>query len=109
MENISNTSDNKQNLLSKGKFFFIYEDSTHYILVDKTKKGLEIKETTIDPERSILSSKGMIYDMDGIGHKVHIKWFYPKDRFSLDLVNKDAQIMEKKYLKIREMTCPDDL
>lgn len=109
MENTSNITYDNQNWVSKGKFFFIYEDESNFILVDKTKKGLEVKETSIDEKNNVLASKGMIYDMDGIGHKVPIRWFYPKDQFSLDYVNNDAQIMENKYIKIREMTCPDEI
>ncbi len=96
------------NLIKKGKFYFIYEDSKEWILEDKTKRGLEVKEKTNDPERDVLSDKGMIYDMDGKGIKVNIRWFYPKDKFSLQTVEQNAQIMEKRYLEIREITCPSD-
>ena len=50
----------------------------------------------------------MIYDMDGKGHKVNIRWFYPKDKFSLHAVEHNAQIMEKRYREIRQITCPSD-
>ncbi len=95
-------------LIKKGKFYFIYKDSENWILEDKTKRGLEVKEKTNDPEKNVLSEKGMIYDMDGRGHKINIRWLYPKNKFSLDEVEYNAQIMEKRYLEIREITCPSD-
>ncbi len=96
------------NVIKKGKFYFIYEDSENWILEDKTKRGLEVKEKTNDPVRNIWSEKGMIYDMDGKGSKVNIRWFYPKDKFSLQAIEQNAQIMEKRYLEIQEITCPSD-
>jgi hypothetical protein len=95
-------------LVKKGKFYFIYDDSKNWILEDKTKRGLEIKEKTNDPEKNILSEKGMIYDMDGRGHKISIRWYYPKNEYSLQTIEQDAQIMEKRYIEIREITCPSD-
>ncbi|MGH9909424.1 MAG: hypothetical protein ACRD32_02170 [Nitrososphaerales archaeon] len=53
------------------------------------------------------ADKGMIYDMDGIGHKVGIRWYFPKAQFSFGDVLKKAMDMEEHYRKIREMTCPD--
>jgi len=59
-------------------------------------------------KKNVPSDKGMIYDMDGRGHKVNIRWFYSKDTFSIKDVEKDAQIMEKRYTELREITCPSD-
>ena len=73
----------------------------NWILEDKTKRGLEVKEKTNDTEKNVLSDKGLIYDMDGKGHKVNIRWFYHKNKFSLNDVEKDAQIMEKQYIEIK--------
>ncbi len=95
-------------LIKKGKFCFIYRDHDNWILEDKTKRGLEVKEKSMDVEKDILAEKGMIYDIDGKGHKVIIRWFYPKDKYTLQKVESDAQIMDKRYLEIREITCPDD-
>ena len=66
-------------LIKKGKFYFIFEDVNDWVLEDKTKRGLEVKEKTNDSEKNVLSDKGVIYDMDGKGHKVNIRWFYPKN------------------------------
>jgi hypothetical protein len=104
----SSSSTSDLTLVKKGKFYFIYDDSKNWILEDKTKRGLEIKEKTNDPEKNILSEKGMIYDMDGRGHKISIRWYYPKNEYSLQTIEQDAQIMEKRYIEIREITCPSD-
>ena len=104
----SSSSSSALTLVKKGKFYFIYDDSKNWILEDKTKRGLEVKEKTNDPEKNVLSEKGMIYDMDGRGHKVSIRWYYPKNEYSLQTIEQDAQIMEKRYIEIREITCPSD-
>ncbi len=96
-------------LIKKGKFYFIFEDSQFLILMDKTKRGLEVKDTIIDENSKVISERGMIYDMEGIGHKVVKRWFYPKSKHDLEFVTTVAEVMEKKYNEIREMTCPDEL
>jgi len=75
---------------------------------DKTKRGLTIKETSIDEKLEVKADKGMIHDMDGIGHWVPIRWYFSKSQFSLDKVSKYAEDMEKRYTAIRELTCPED-
>jgi hypothetical protein len=95
-------------LLKKGRFYFIFEDANNWVLEDKTKRGLEVKEKTNDSEKNVLSDKGVVYDMDGRGHKVNIRWYYPKNKFSVHEVENNAQVMEKRYRKIQEITCPDD-
>ena len=95
------------NLVKKGKFYFIFEDSQFLILVDKTKRGLEVKDTINDKNSKVISERGMIYDMEGTGHKVVKRWFYPKSEYDLEFVTTIAEKMEKKYNEIREMTCPD--
>ena len=103
------SSNSSLNLIKKGRFYFIYDDSQQWILEDKTKRGLEVREKrSHDIEKNVPSDKGLIYDMDGKGHKVNIRWFYAKDEFSLNDVEKDALVMEKKYTKLREITCPSD-
>src|SRR5215212_1435077 len=104
----SPSTNSSLSLIKKGKFYFIFEDANNWVLEDKTKRGLEVKEKTIDPEKNILSDKGVIYDMDGRAHKVNIRWFYPKNEFSVHDVENNAQIMEKRYREIQEITCPSD-
>ena len=50
----------------------------------------------------------MIYDADGIGHRVGIRWYFPESKYRLEDIVKIAEEMEAKYRAIREMTCPED-
>ena len=95
-------------ILKKGSFYFIKDGNTDLILEDKTKRGLQIKEHSLDEKLQVEADKGMIHDMDGIGHRVTIRWFFPKTKFKLENVLVHAETMEKKYTKLRELTCPDD-
>ena len=95
-------------VLKKGVFYFIKDGESDIILEDKTKRGLTVQETSIDEKINVKSDKGMIHDMDGIGHWVPIRWYFSKDLYSLSDVTFHADAMEKKYLELRELTCPDD-
>ena len=95
-------------VLKKGSFYFIKDDVSNFVMEDKTKRGLSIKETSIDEKLKVTADKGMIHDMDGIGHWVSIRWYFPKNQFSLDKVLIYAEEMEKRYTELRELTCPDD-
>jgi hypothetical protein len=96
------------NLVKKGHFYFIYDDDLNFVLEDKTKRGLEVRENVFDEKLSVQADKGIIYDLNGIGHKVGIRWYFPKSKYRLDHVIKIGEEMELRYKKIREMTCPDD-
>lgn len=96
------------NLIKKGHFYFIYDNDLNFVLEDKTKRGLEVRENVFDEKLSVQADKGMIYDLNGIGHKVGIRWYFPKLKYRLDHVIKIGEEMELRYKKIREMTCPDD-
>lgn len=95
-------------ILQKGSFYFIKDGKTDLILEDNTKRGLEVKETSLDETLNVQADKGMIHDMDGIGHWVAIRWYFSKDSFELSQVIIHAEAMEEKYTKLRELTCPDD-
>jgi len=95
-------------VLKKGSFYFIKDGDTDLILEDNTKRGLTVKETSVDEKLHVKADKGMIHDMDGIGHWVSIRWYFSKDSFDLSHVMVHAQAMEKKYTEMRELTCPDD-
>ena len=95
-------------VLKKGSFYFIKDGDTDLILEDNTKRGLAVKETSIDEKLHVKADKGMIHDMDGIGHWVPIRWYFFKDSFDLSQVVVYAEAMDKKYTKLRELTCPDD-
>ena len=95
-------------ILKKGTFYFIKDGKSDIILEDKTKRGLTVRETSIDEKIDVKADKGMIHDMDGIGHWVPIRWYFSKDLFNLSDVIFHAEAMEKKYTELRELTCPDD-
>lgn len=97
----------QEKLLKKGEFFIIYDTDSVLLLEDKTKRGLTPIERSLDEKFGVEAEKGMIYDMDGIGHKVGIRWYFPKFQFSFDDVLKKAMDMEEHYRKIRDETCPD--
>ncbi len=95
-------------ILKNGSFYFIKDGNTDLIMEDKTKRGLTVKERSIDEKLNVEAEKGMIHDMDGIGHRVPIRWFFPKNLYDLEKVLKHAEAMETKYKELRELTCPDD-
>jgi len=95
-------------VLKKGTFYFIKNGKHDIILEDKTKRGLTVRETSIDEKINVKADKGMIHDMDGIGHWVPIRWYFSKDLYDLSDAILHAEAMEKKYTELRELTCPDD-
>ena len=60
--------------IKTGQFYSIFDDGQSFVLEDKTKKGLEVPEKSYDDKYDAEADKGMIYDIDGIGHKVGIRW-----------------------------------
>jgi hypothetical protein len=95
--------------IKKGQFYEIYEKGNlDFVLEDKTKRGLEVREFNHDDKYGVNSEKGMIYDIDGIGHRIGIRWYFPKSNYSLQHVSEIAEELESKYRAIRELTCPDD-
>ena len=95
-------------VVKKGSFYFIKDANTDFILEDKTKRGLVVKETSVDEKLNVPADKGMIHDMDGIGHWVPIRWYFSKTTFDLKKILEYAEAMEKKYTELRQLTCPDD-
>jgi hypothetical protein len=95
-------------ILKKGSFYIIKESKDDLIMEDKTKRGLTVRERSVDEKLNVMAEKGMIHDMDGIGHWVPIRWFFPKNQYNIDKVVIHAEAMEKKYKDLRELTCPDD-
>ena len=95
-------------ILKKGSFYYIKDGDSDIIMEDKTKRGLTIKETSVDEKLKVKADKGMIHDMDGIGHWVPIRWYFVKSEFDLNQVLEYAEDMDKKYTELRELTCPDD-
>ena len=95
-------------ILKKGIYYIIKDGKADLIMEDKTKRGLTVKERSIDEKLNVEAEKGMIHDMDGIGHWVPIRWFFPKNQYDIEKVLVHAEAMEKKYKELRELTCPDD-
>ena len=83
-------------VLKKGTFYFIKDSDDELVMEDKTKRGLSVKETSVDEKLNVKADKGMIHDMDGIGHWVPIRWYFPKDLYDLTAVSTHAETMEKK-------------
>lgn len=94
-------------VLERGAFFRILDAGDSYVLADMTKRGLEPRSRSVDEEAGVEADKGMIHDMDGIGHEVPIRWFYPKGRHGMGDVLERARRLEEKYTRLRELTCPD--
>lgn len=94
-------------LVKQGIFYSIRDSPTFFIMEDKTKRGLTVQEQSLDENYKVEAEKGMIYDMDGIGHRVAIRWHFPKKDFDLNKVLEFAESMETRYKKLREETCPD--
>jgi len=103
----NNDSEQELPILKKGIFYAIRDGPTDIIMEDKTKRGLTVQERSIDERYEVIAEKGMIYDMDGIGHKVGIRWYFPKRQFTFEIVLGHANEIEERYRKIREETCPD--
>jgi hypothetical protein len=103
----NNETGQEQPILKKGIFYTLLDSTSDIIMEDKTKRGLTVQERSIDEKYGVNSDKGMIYDMDGIGHKVGIRWYFPKDKYGFEKVLEHATEMEQRYRKIREETCPD--
>lgn len=95
-------------ILKKGSFYTIRDAQEDLIMEDRTKRGLTVREKSLDEKLGVLADKGMIHDMDGIGHWVPIRWYFPKKEYDLRKVLVHAEDMEKRYTALRELTCPDD-
>ena len=99
---------NQSNPIKTGQFYSIFDDGQFFVLEDKTKKGLQVLEKSYDDRYSAEADKGMIYDIDGIGHRVGIRWYFTKSKYPIGDIIKIADGLDAKYREIREMTCPDD-
>jgi hypothetical protein len=103
----NNDAGQEQPILKKGIFYTLFDGPYDIVMEDKTKRGLTVQERSLDEKYDVNSDKGMIYDMDGIGHKVGIRWYFPKDKYGFEKILEYATEMEQRYRKIREETCPD--
>ena len=97
----------ERKLIKKGQFYFIYEQGAALVLEDKTKRGLEVRQNVIDEIFRVESDKGVIYDFEGKGLTVGIRWYFPKSKYNIEQVVSFGEELEARYKAIRELTCPD--
>ncbi len=103
----NNEENQDPTILKQGTFYSVIDGNSDIILEDRTKRGLTVKERSNDEKYNVDSDKGIIYDMEGVGHKVGIRWYFPKNQYVIEKVYAYANDMEQRYKKIREETCPD--
>ena len=53
--------------IKKGQFYFIHDMADQFIMEDKTKFGLEVRERSLDPKYGANYESGIIYDGGGEG------------------------------------------
>lgn len=95
-------------VVKRGRFYSILENAQELVLEDRTKRGLEVRQRSVDHRNGVEADWGMIHDMDGIGHLVCIRWYFPKPEHSLAGVSLVAENLEARYKAVQEVTCPDD-
>ena len=94
-------------VIGKGISYRIREGDAHYILEDATKDGLGAVDRVPEGDlRSVETERGIIHDMDGIGSRVPIRWYFPKGSYRIEDVRTRAGEMDRRYAAIRETTCP---
>ena len=100
--------DGEPPVLLKGSFYSIRDGRLDLVMEDRTKRGLAVRERSRDGRlHGVMADKGMIHDMDGIGHLVPIRWYFPKDSYDLRRVAAHADALERRYAELRALTCPD--
>lgn len=100
--------DGLPTVVEQGAFYTITDRGDAYVLLDRTKRGLECRERSTDESTGVEADKGVIYDKDGVGHFMPIRWYYIKDVHGISDVTSHAASIENHYTKLREITCPDD-
>jgi hypothetical protein len=98
----------EKEVLKSGQFYFIYNgDDQNFALEDRTKRGLPVVENNIDESVGLMAEKGRFYDGNGRGHVVPIRWYFPKENYTLEQVCKFGDTLDNRYKTIMEETCPD--
>ena len=90
--------------IAEGTFYTIIKYDATLVLLDKQRHNLETKEQSFDEEAGTIADKGVIYDMDGIGHTVPIRWHYENDKIAD--AKRHAALVEKRYNMLYDATCP---
>ena len=94
-------------VLESGSYYRIIDSGKYLILEDMTKRGLRAGARTRDNQLGVDAEMGTIHDMDGIGHSVPLRWFFPKSGYELGTISRHAASLESRYARLRELTCPD--
>ena len=97
------------NLIKKGHFYFIYDGALDLVPENRAKPRSErYRKSVFEEKFGVQAERGIIYDINGKGHKVGIRWYFPKSKYRMDHVIKIGEEMDLRYKAIREMTCPED-
>ncbi|HEY7227491.1 MAG TPA: hypothetical protein VH481_05135 [Nitrososphaeraceae archaeon] len=98
----------EKNLVKRGQFYCIYDSgSKNFVLEDRTRRGLPIVENSMDTEIGLRTDIGRVYDANGRGHVMPIRWYFPKETYTLEQVCKFGDNLDNRYKDIMEDTCPD--
>ena len=98
----------EKNLVKRGQLYSIYDsDSKNFVLEDRTKRGLPVIEISIDASIGLKTDRGRFYDANGRGHVMPIRWYFPKESYTLAQVCKLADKLDNRYKAVMEDTCPD--
>ena len=98
----------EKNLLKKGQFHYVYDKSDHEVVIeDRTKRGLPVLEQSLDGTSGLVADKGRLYDANGRGHIVSIRWYFPKDKYTLEQIYQFGEALDGHYRAIMDLTCPN--
>jgi hypothetical protein len=98
----------EKNLLKKGQFHYVYDESDHEVVIeDRTKRGLPVLEQSVDDTFGLVADKGRLYDANGRGHIVSIRWYLPKQKYTLEQIYQFGESLDSRYRAIMELTCPN--
>ena len=92
--------------LGKGTFYRILDGGRFLVLEDSTRRGLSVQGRAADEEMGVEADTGTIHGPDGIGRRVPIRWYFPKDGYGLEAVLARAREIEDRHRKLRDPGCP---
>lgn len=94
-------------VIGKGMSYRIRESDSHYILEDAAKDGMSVADRVPDGDlRLVEAERGVMHDMDGIGRRVPIRWYFPKGPYGMEEVLARAEEMDAMYAAMRDTACP---
>lgn len=93
--------------LRKGAFYRILDGGRFLVLEDSTREKLTVQGRSPDEGMMMVEADmGTIYGLDGIGRRVPIRWYFPKDGYDLEAVLMRAREIEERHAALRELGCP---